>query len=283
MKSLVILLLLAAPAKPTIAASPSLDSHRVAWTSERVHRVLVTVAAAEIGEREMDDAPAALIFDAKRSIGARIDVRTIEVVRVDPATGQPLPGDGWTYAPQPEHRTFRWLDDAIPRDFPEVPGSLSRSDKPVVRLTANVGHTYAATGTWAQAGPSLRFSGFAVDPVCYFEDCNPRIPKIVNPAPSDPHVVSRPKAALRGLAASLCPALICFSPSGCVHELAVYGLPSTYICHQRRQCRSAGFGIRWMAWLKAGSTLEFRPLVVSYLRLVRPIFSDKLHFLTINL
>lgn len=146
MKILVILLL--AAAKPAIAASPSLDSHRVAWTSERVHRVLVTVPAAEIGEREMDDAPAALIFDAKRSIGARIDVRTIEVVRVDPATGQPLPGDGWAYAPQPEHRTFRWLDDAIPRDFPEVPGSLSRTDKPVVRLAANVGHTYAATGTW---------------------------------------------------------------------------------------------------------------------------------------
>ena len=75
----------------------------------------------------------------------------------------------------------------------------------------------------AQAGPGLRFSVFAADPICYLEDCNPRIPKIVNPAPSDSHVVSRPNAALRGLAASLCPGLICFSPSGCVPELASPG------------------------------------------------------------
>jgi len=140
--------ILTVAASAAFAADVPLDPQRVPWTSERAHRVLVTVPPADIGGRASDDAPASLPFNAKQKIGARLDVRTVEVIRVDPTTGEPMPGDGWAHAPTPQQRTFRWLDDAIPRDFPEVPGSLSRTDKPVVKRAANVGHTYAATGTW---------------------------------------------------------------------------------------------------------------------------------------
>lgn len=150
---------LAASAAMAFAASGGLQSTHAATIGgearpvDRTHRWVVTVPPRDIGDRERDAAPARIEIDAMARYGRPIDVASIVVVRVDPATGEPLPGDDPRYiddpALQPIARSFRWLDADIPVDFPEVHSAMSRTgNAPRVRPMANAGYAYAPTGSW---------------------------------------------------------------------------------------------------------------------------------------
>src|SRR5438552_2218197 len=78
-------------------------------TSDRC-RVVVSVAAVDIGSRPHDERPADFRMAARDfTADRRIDLASLQVVRWDPETSAAVSG------PLP----LRWYDDAIPYDFPE--------------------------------------------------------------------------------------------------------------------------------------------------------------------
>jgi hypothetical protein len=83
------------------------------------HRVLVKVAAVDIGRRARDEQPAEFrLVAADFARARRLDLASLEVVHWDQAAARPLSD------PLP----LRWYDDAIPNDFPECEENVSNTD-----------------------------------------------------------------------------------------------------------------------------------------------------------
>ncbi len=132
--------------------SPQLD--KLDWAGQGQYRVVVEVAPVALTGRDHDELPAQLEIDleaALRQAGAsgRIDVSSVQVMRFDSATSQPLAYDAYRYAQSPYDRPFRWYDAAIPYDFPEVVASINRTANELRRkVSPRAGYAYNAVGQW---------------------------------------------------------------------------------------------------------------------------------------
>ncbi|MBC8869503.1 MAG: VCBS repeat-containing protein [Planctomycetes bacterium] len=140
----------AAPKPQFMAAAfeaVDIEPSHLRWAGASSRRVLVEVPPTDIGTREVDDAPAAVVLDILERFKLRIDGRSVQVMRVDPTSGEPMPCDDWAYRRSAFDRPHRWYDAAIPFDYPQVIAGISRTDdQPRRTATPGFGYQYASVG-----------------------------------------------------------------------------------------------------------------------------------------
>ena len=124
------------------------------WSGATGHRLLVEIAPIDLDGRERDQRPVELKFDLSNLFpdiraSRRVNVASLQVVRYDPATGQPFPDGHYAYGRTPADRPFRWYDDAIPYHFPEMTDDVSRTGG-VIKRSEKIrgGYFYNAIGDW---------------------------------------------------------------------------------------------------------------------------------------
>lgn len=86
------------------------------------HRILVEVPPVDIAPRKSDAMPAAIKIDLSAppftKLPKPIDLESIQVIRYDPVSGQPLPAPVWPFSRSQGERASRFLDLSLPWDFP---------------------------------------------------------------------------------------------------------------------------------------------------------------------
>jgi len=124
------------------------------WVGKGRYRVVVRVDPLDLRGRGSDEMPTRLHIcaaDMKKRTGAqgRIDVGSIEVEQYNPATGEPVPYGKWAYAHADWELPYRWYDDSIPEDFPEVVGNIN-PETGELKYTPerNWGYLYETLGEW---------------------------------------------------------------------------------------------------------------------------------------
>jgi hypothetical protein len=127
-----------------------------AWTGQGAYRILASVDPISISGRPFDERPAQINIDWQQTlatqlgISAKADLNSVQIIRYDAATGQPMSNGGWAYGQSPNDRAFRWYDEAIPNPYPEVEGYLSDTANgtlnPIHR--PNWGYFLDAEGDW---------------------------------------------------------------------------------------------------------------------------------------
>jgi hypothetical protein len=141
------------------AASAAADSQHVAkqpsWAGKGAYRLLVEVPPLGIGARQRDLMPADLKIDLAAQLkelgaDAKADLGSLQVIRYNPKTGEPLPyEEGYLYGRGPDDCPFRWYDGAIPYDFPQILGSITRMGGELRRVNKlRGGYFYNALGYW---------------------------------------------------------------------------------------------------------------------------------------
>jgi hypothetical protein len=137
------------------------------------YRVLLEVDPTEIGDRVSDEMPAQAGIDwiaLLKSIGVKgkADVRTVQVMQIDPKTGRPTLYSDYAYQRGPYDRAFSWYDNAIPYDFPEVlsPSSRSGGERPR-KNTTRAGYMYNAVGDWKAGKLAWSHTRFGNKPSYY--------------------------------------------------------------------------------------------------------------------
>lgn len=131
------------------AASP-------AWTGAGDYRLLIKVDPISIGDRPFDERPAQLDIDWQQmlvdrlGVSAKADLNSVQVIRYDAATGDPVAQGGWAYGKTPADRAFRWYDDDIANPYPEVESYISNSPTGALTPTSrpNWGYFFDAEGDW---------------------------------------------------------------------------------------------------------------------------------------
>ena len=126
----------------------------IRWAGKGRYRLLVEVPPVDISTRDRDEMPAEVAVDFAallRNDGAdrRADVTTLQVMRVDPRSGEPQAYDDYAYGRSPNDRPFCWYDAAIPYAFPEVfrPSSYSEGQR-IRQVSPRAGYMYHAIGDW---------------------------------------------------------------------------------------------------------------------------------------
>mgnify|MGYP002623845916 FL=1 len=126
----------------------------IRWAGEGQYRVLIDVAPVDIESRSRDEMPADFEIDIAALLGdggvdRRVDVATLQVMRVDPVSGDPQPYDDYAYGRSEFDRPFCWYDAAIPYEFPEVfrPSSYSGGDR-IRQVSPRAGYMYDVIGDW---------------------------------------------------------------------------------------------------------------------------------------
>ncbi|MEO1994123.1 MAG: VCBS repeat-containing protein [Planctomycetaceae bacterium] len=127
---------------------------QVAWVGMGQLRIIVEVEAADLNGRIEDEWPAALQIDFERElqrlgIKERPDLTSIQVMRIDPQTGDSQSYRKYRYARSEADRPFRWYDATIPTDFPEFHGNVSSTQGKIVRKPRrNAGFFLPTLGEW---------------------------------------------------------------------------------------------------------------------------------------
>lgn len=124
------------------------------WVSARRYRILVRVDPLNIASRKSDEMPTRIHIsaaDVNKQTGSSglIDVASLQVEQYDPATGKAIPYGKWAYAKTDWEVPYRWYDDTIPEDFPEVVGNIN-PDTGELKFTPerNWGYFYETLGDW---------------------------------------------------------------------------------------------------------------------------------------
>lgn len=124
------------------------------WTGKGSHRIIVRVDPYDIGKRKSDEMPTRIHISAtdvlpKATYDRRIDVGSFEVEQFDPATGDPISYGKWAYAHAAWEVPYRWYDDSIPEDFPEVVGNIDPDTGELKYVSEkNWGYLYETLGEW---------------------------------------------------------------------------------------------------------------------------------------
>jgi hypothetical protein len=144
---------------PTRAADP-------AWIGNRHYRILLEVKPSNIGSRARDERSAEVFLDFEQLLSTgvipeRADLSTLQLMRYDPATSQPIPYKNNLYAETPYDLPLQWYDAAIPDPFPDrdwgivVPWVRHPQDpKPEIEATSpwharpRWGYYYEVNGDW---------------------------------------------------------------------------------------------------------------------------------------
>ncbi len=124
------------------------------WVSTRKHRVLVRVDPVDIHGRSTDEMPTRIHLSAadvaaRTGAKGKIDVASLQVEQYDPATGKAIPYGKWAYAKADWELPYRWYDDTIPEDFPEVVGNINPETGELKFVPErNWGYFYETVGEW---------------------------------------------------------------------------------------------------------------------------------------
>jgi FG-GAP-like repeat len=130
------------------------SSDAPAWVGKGKYRILVRVDPVDIHGRASDEMPTRIHIDTadvQKRTGAqgKIDVSSVEVEQYDPAAGKAAAYEKWAYAHADWELPFRWYDDSISEDFPEVVGNIN-PDTGELKYTPerNWGYFYETLGEW---------------------------------------------------------------------------------------------------------------------------------------
>ncbi len=142
---------------PSVSQPSDWTVRHVAWAGRGECRVLLEVPAdVRLNGRDSDERPAQVAVDwiaALKELGVagKPDMRTLQIMRIDPDNGRPRFYTDYAYPRGPYDRPFRWYDGAIPYEFPEVLAPTSYTDGERRRLiTERAGHLYNAVGDWRE-------------------------------------------------------------------------------------------------------------------------------------
>ena len=131
-----------------------IDAKKFAWSGFGDYRVLLRVDPVDLQKRDTDEMPAQAdidweaLFKRIKSTG-KADLRTLQLMQVDPESGRPILHSDYAYQRGPYDRAFRWYDAAIPYEFPEVLAPSSYTDGSRRRRTiTRAGYMYNAVGDW---------------------------------------------------------------------------------------------------------------------------------------
>lgn len=159
--------------QPSAREQSAISADRVAWAGYGSYRILLEVRPVEIGNRSEDELPAQVVIDWKslmKSIGAdgKADLRTLQIMQIDEASGQPIWYSDYAYQRGPYDRAFRWYDDAIPYEFPEVLSPSSYTDgERRRRINIRAGYMYNAVGEWKSGNLSWSHTQLGDKPSYY--------------------------------------------------------------------------------------------------------------------
>jgi hypothetical protein len=124
------------------------------WVSTRKYRILVRVEPVDIHGRASDEMPTRIHIaadDVRARTGAmgKIDVASLQVEQYDLATGKAIRYGKWVYAQADWEVPYRWYDDSIPEDFPEVVGNINPETGELKFVPErNWGYFYETLGEW---------------------------------------------------------------------------------------------------------------------------------------
>lgn len=124
------------------------------WVGKGRYRLLVRIDALNIGNRSNDEMPTRIHLsreDVHQKTGSRgkIDVNSLQVEQYTPTTGQPMNYGKWAYARANWERPYRWYDDSIPEDYPEVLNNMNPQTGELQFVpTRNWGYFHETLGEW---------------------------------------------------------------------------------------------------------------------------------------
>ncbi len=123
----------------------------VAWAGKGKQRLLVRVDPTDIAPRTSDTMPTELAIDWTAQLKAlglkgKADLATLQVMRYDPKTGQPMRFDDYAYQQSPSDRPTSWYDASIPYEFPEVVAQVSRNPELKRTRSVRAGYFYNSMG-----------------------------------------------------------------------------------------------------------------------------------------
>ena len=125
----------------------------VPWAGQGQHRLLVRVDPLDIAQRSWEQTPAEIVLDFGQLHGLgsadRADICSIQVMKFDPARGEPERYGNYAYARSAFDRPFRWYDGSIPYDFPDFYDAANRTNGVIKRKNRlRAGYFYGALGDW---------------------------------------------------------------------------------------------------------------------------------------
>ncbi|MFB3904608.1 MAG: FG-GAP repeat domain-containing protein [Acidobacteriota bacterium] len=129
---------------------------RVEWVGTGGWRMLVEVAPVDLAGRGHDQLPTEIEIDflseLKKLGETRLpDLASLQVMKVEPLCGDPLPFKDFAYGRSPHDRPFRWYDASVPYEFPEFMGSINHTAGEIrMRNRTRGGHFYNVVGDWRQ-------------------------------------------------------------------------------------------------------------------------------------
>lgn len=143
-----------ANATKTSELRPTPNTGKPRWIGTGRHRILVRVDPIDIGSRAYDEMPSRIHLSAEdiraqtRGSG-KIDVCSFQVAQYNPITGEPVSYGKWAYAKTNWERPYRWYDDSIPEDFPEVFNNVNLETGELKYVTLrNWGYFHETLGEW---------------------------------------------------------------------------------------------------------------------------------------
>ena len=145
----------------------------IRWAGSGAFRLLVDVDPVLQESRPRDEMPADFEIDfaavlAESSVSGTVDMASLQVMRIDRASGEPMRYDNFAYGRSAYDRPFSWYDAAIPYDFPEVFAPISYSDGRIKRtISPRSGYMYHAMGDWKRGHLAFVHTQDAKEPSRY--------------------------------------------------------------------------------------------------------------------
>ncbi len=139
----------------TIGGADKVPAPAPAWAAPGGFRILLQIDPQQDSPvRTGDERPAEVILDFARLLDAAApgrlpDLTTVQVVRFDPSSGEPLPQGRYAYGRSKFDVPFRWYDDSIGYDFPEFQDDADSTGGKLnyVRIP-RFGYFYDCVGDW---------------------------------------------------------------------------------------------------------------------------------------
>jgi hypothetical protein len=128
----------------------------VVWVGRGVNRILVRIDPLPIGSRASDQMPAEFVIDFKDEISKQLglkgkfDASSVQVIRYNPDTGQPIRFGKYAYATTEWDCPFRWYDAAIPYNYPDYHRSVVPTDGQIKdwHYAPKWGYLFGTQGDW---------------------------------------------------------------------------------------------------------------------------------------
>lgn len=135
------------------AAGDHEGSSALEWSGDGQLRLVVDVSR-QTGERTGDLRPAEVVIDFPELLDNIVpkrlpDLETVQVIRHDTRTGKPLESARFAFGRNPWDLPWRWYDDAIDYEFPEVVRAIDQTkDELRYETRTRFGYFYDCIGDW---------------------------------------------------------------------------------------------------------------------------------------